>query len=77
MKSKELGTKHFVSMYSLGPTHAHNTHHAYIVRGATPNSCVEFMSEFPPLLLGNEKRQTLYPRTCFANCKQKVSGPLS
>ena len=43
MKSKELGTKHFVSMYSLGPTHAHNTHHAYIVRGATPNSCVEFI----------------------------------
>ena len=44
-------------MYSSGPTHAHDTHHAYMERGTTSKSCLGFrMSEFPPLLL--EKRAT-------------------
>ena len=60
-------------MYDSGLTHAHNTHHAYMEQGATLRSCVGFLClNFHICCLRNEQRQVHYPKTYFANCKQKV-----
>ena len=64
--------------YDLCPTHAHDTHHAYMGQGATLKSCVGFVClNFHLCCSRNEQRQVYYPRTCFANCKQKASDSLS
>jgi len=65
-------------MYGSGPTYAHNTRHAYIRQGATPKSYVGFICLNSHLCCsGNEQWQVHYPKTCFANCKQKASDLLS
>ena len=55
-------------MYDSGLTHTHNTQHAYMGWGATPQSYVGFIClNFHICCSGNEQQQVYYPRTYFAN----------
>ena len=65
-------------MYGSGLTYAHDTHHTYMGWGATPKSCVGFVCLNSHLCCsGNKQRQVHYPRTNFANYKQKASDSIS
>ena len=75
---KRIRDKTFCFNVRLG-TNPH-TQHTSCIHGAGRDFaklCGIHLFEFPPLLLGKWATIGWISRTCFANCKQKVSGSLS
>ena len=59
-------------MYGLGPTHAYNTHHAYMGQGATPSND-RFTIPKPILPIASKRQVTHYPKVT----KKKNKGALT
>ena len=73
---KRIRDKTFCFDIQLKPNH--DIHHTYMGRGATQESCVEFLCLKSHLCCsGNKQQHVCYPRTCFATYKQIASDSLS